>query len=137
MKASRDQGGMSVPGILGILAMLGFFAMCAIRMTPLYFEYLSVQSIISGLIMEPGLGEFSATKIRRKIDQRFNTDQIYALGSKDVKILRRKGEVFLDSSYEVRIPIMWRIDAVMKFDDLHYKLGDPTAMKAMLPAKKK
>ena len=43
MNTRQRQSGMSIPGILVIMIMVGFFVMCAIRMAPPYFEYLSVK----------------------------------------------------------------------------------------------
>ena len=119
------QSGMSIPGILCILLMLGFFAMCIIKMMPPYFEYLSVKDIISRLAVESDPDETTNSVIRRKIANIFNSNQIYLLDPKDVEVYRSKGETYIDANYEVRMPIMWRIDAVLKFDDLLYQVGNP------------
>ena len=42
-----------------------------------------------------------------------------------MEIYRRRGKTYIDASYEVRVPIVGRIDAVMKFDDLLYEVGSP------------
>ena len=49
MITRKRESGLSLLGTLSILFMLGFFAMCLIRMFPPYFEYLTVKSIISKL----------------------------------------------------------------------------------------
>ncbi len=46
MKTRHSQAGLSIPAILVIAIMVGFFVMCGIRMAPKYFEYLSVREII-------------------------------------------------------------------------------------------
>jgi hypothetical protein len=116
---------MSIPGILAVMIMVGFFIMCAIRMSPPFFEYLSVRDIISRIAMEPGIEKESARQIRRRIANIFNTNQIYEIDAKEVEIYRRRGKTYIDANYEVRLPIVWRIDAVMKFDDLLYEAGNP------------
>ena len=67
----------------------------------------------------------SLGQIRRKIANIFNTNQIYELEPEEVEIFRKKGKTFIDANYEVRIPVMGRIDAVLKFDDLLYVMGNP------------
>lgn len=124
MMARRRQSGMSVLGMLVILLMLGFFAMCAIRMSPPYFESLSIRNIISNIATDPDTAEVSIRRIRRNIDSNFNTNQIYELEAKDVKVFRKNGKTYIDASYEVRLPILWRIDAVINFDDLFYVVGE-------------
>jgi len=127
MTRSR-QHGMGIFGILGVLAMLGFFAMCIIKMTPPYLEFLSIRDIVTDIVKDPDSVDKSSSEIRRKLDYTFNTNQIYELDWKDVEVYRKKGRHYIDARYEVRVPIMWRIDAVLKFDDLLFEIGDPTPL---------
>jgi hypothetical protein len=132
----RRQSGMSMVGIFCILLMLGFFALCAIRIAPPYFEYLSVKDIIERIVMDPVTKTASTASIRRKLATIFNTNQIYELSYKDVEIIHRKGKSYIDANYEVRLPIVWRVDAVIKFDDLLYEIGNPKPVSSLPPAKK-
>ncbi len=127
MTRSR-QHGMGIFGILGVLAMLGFFAMCIIKMTPPYLEFLSIRDIVTDIVKDPDSVDKSSSEIRRKLNYTFNTNQIYELDWKDVEVYRKKGRHYIDARYEVRMPIMWRIDAVLKFDDLLFEIGDPTPL---------
>jgi hypothetical protein len=129
MNVRQRQSGMSIPGIAIIMVMVGFFLMCAIRMSPPYFEFLSVKGIISRLVVEPEMEAETTSRIRRTIATRFNTNQIYELDPREVEVYRRKGKTYIDAGYEVRLPIFWRIDAVLKFDDLLFEMGvaDPIA----------
>ena len=134
MKTRHRQSGMSIFGILAILAMLGFFAMCIIRMSPPYFEYLSVKDIIQRVVLDPETVSASPGDIRRKLANVFNTNQIYELEYKDVKVFHRAGKKYIDARYEVRLPVVWRIDAVLKFDDLLYEVGDQRPLTKLPPA---
>jgi hypothetical protein len=125
MKIRNRQSGMSVIGMLIIAVMVGFFAMCALRMTPPYMEYLTVKKIASETASEFDPGERTIPDIRRRISNLFNTNQIYALSPRDVKVYRKEGITYIDASYEVKIPIVGRIDALMNFDDLKYVVGEP------------
>ena len=118
MNTRQRPTGMSIPGMLAIAIMVGFFVMCIIRMAPPYTEYLSVKSIIEQVTMEFDPQSQSIGDIRRRIDFMFNTNQIYDLKPKDVEIFHEKGKTYIDASYEVRVPIMGVIYAVMVFDDL-------------------
>jgi hypothetical protein len=123
--------------MLAIAIMVGFFVMCIIRMAPPYFEYLSVRDIIEQVVMEHDPQTQSIGQIRRRIDNLFNTNQIYELHHKDVEVFRKDGKTFIDASYEVRIPVMGRIDAVLKFDDLMYVAGNPTPLTGLSAKPKK
>ena len=124
MITRKRESGLSLLGTLCILFMLGFFAMCLIRMFPPYFEYLTVKSIISKIATDADSAIETNATIRRKIANIFNSNQIYQLAPKDVEVYRLKGKTYIDGNYEVRLPIVWRIDAVLKFDDLLYQVGD-------------
>lgn len=123
MKLRQRQSGLSLIAILCIVAMIGFFVMCGIKMAPKYFEYLSVREVISKVSAEYDPSEQSISDIRLRIANLLNTNQIYDIKPQDVEVYRKEGNTYIDASYEARIPIMWRIDAVLKFDDLKYEAG--------------
>ena len=137
MNARREQSGISMLGMLCILLMLGFFAMCLIRMVPAYLEYLSVKDIVARIAMDPDTKNDSASDIRRQIANIFNTNQIYLLDPKDVAVSSKSGKTYIDANYEVRQPVMWRIDSVLKFDDLRYEVGNPQPLPPLPPEVKK
>lgn len=123
MKIRSRQQGMSIPGMLVVAAMVGFFIMCVLRMAPHYFEYLSVREIITTIAREHNPEEEDIADIRRRIATVFNTNQIYDLQPKDVEVYRKDGRTFIDARYEARVPIMGNVDAVMNFDDLEIETG--------------
>ncbi|MEM8560784.1 MAG: DUF4845 domain-containing protein [Pseudomonadota bacterium] len=118
MRSLLQQRGMSIPGMLIIAIMVGFFVMCAIKMVPRYLEYLSVKKIVTTIAQEYNPDEQNLGDIRRRVDTMFNTNQIYDLQPKDVEIFHEKGKTYIDANYEVRVPVVGIIDAVMTFDDL-------------------
>ena len=137
MITRKRQSGMSIPGILAIMIMLGFFVMCGLRMAPPYFEYLSVKEIISTIAGDHEATTQSVRQIRRKISNIFNSNQIYELHPKEVEIFRKNGKTYIDANYEVRLPVMGRIDAVLKFDDIFFVMGNPEPLVGSAIPKKK
>lgn len=123
MRQQAQQAGMSITGILAILIMVGFFAMCAIKMVPHYTEFLSVKKIVTDIAMEPETKTMSNRQISRRIETIFNSNQIYAIKGSAVKIVRKRGVTYIDSRYEVRLPIAGRIDAILSFNDLLLEVG--------------
>lgn len=125
MKTRRRQSGMSLLGMLAIAVMVGFFAMCGLRMAPSYFEYLTVKDLITKVATEYGAEGKTARELHRMIATNLNTNQIYGINSKDIEIYRKEGKMFIDANYEARINVVGRIDAVMSFDDLKFEVGKP------------
>jgi hypothetical protein len=123
MKIRQRQAGMSIPGMLVIAIMVGFFVMCGIRMTPIYLEYLTVKRIMQDVSSEFKPEEDTIADIRRKISNMLNTNQVYLLQPKEVEVFRKDGKIIIDSNYEARFPVMGIIDGVMRFDDLTFIAG--------------
>jgi len=118
MKTHMYQRGMSLPAIMLVVAMVGFFVMSGIRMLPRYMEYLSIREIVETVAREYNPDEEDLADIRRRLDTMFNTNQINDLQPKDVEIFHKEGRTYIDASYEARVPIMGIVDAIMTFDDL-------------------
>ncbi len=114
---------MSIPGMLAIAAMVGFFVMCIIRMAPHYAEYLSVREIITKIAHDYNPEEEDIPDIRRRIATVFNTNQIYDLQPKDVEVYRKEGKTYIDATYQVEVPVAGPIYALMKWDDLVFIAG--------------
>jgi len=116
------QRGFSFWGIALNVLIFGAFLVAVLRVAPLYVEYLTVKDVIAraGAEYDPskqGLGD-----IRTHIRKLLNTSQIYVITADDVEIIREKGKVVIDANYEVRFPLVWIIDGVMKFEDLRVEV---------------
>ncbi len=116
------QRGFSFWGIALNVLIFGAFLVAVLRVVPLYVEYLTVKDVIAraGAEYDPskqGLGD-----IRTHIRKLLNTSQIYVITADDVEIIREKGKVVIDANYEVRFPLVWIIDGVMKFEDLRVEV---------------
>ena len=116
------QRGFSFWGIALNVLIFGAFFVFVLRVAPLYVEYLTVKDVIAraGAEYDPskqGLGD-----IRAHIRKLLNTSQIYVITADDVEIVREKGKVVIDANYEVRFPLVWIIDGVMKFEDLRVEV---------------
>ena len=116
------QRGFSFWGIALNVLIFGAFLVTVLRVAPLYVEYLTVKDVIAraGAEYDPskqGLGD-----IRTHIRKLLNTSQIYVITADDIEIVREKGKVVIDANYEVRFPLVWIIDGVMKFEDLRVEV---------------
>ena len=135
MQLRRQQQGMSIFGMIAILIMVGFFVLSAVRMVPVYMEFLSVRDIVSRASVEAAQEQWSPADIRRRLATNFNTNQINSLKAKQIEIYRKKGKTYIDANYEVRQPVFWRIDSVLKFNDLQFEVGNPDPL--LTPAPKR
>ncbi len=93
-------------------------------MVPPYLEYLTVKQLVTKVATEKAAGDVTISALRLRIANLFNTNQIYALQPRDVKVYRKDGKTYIDASYEVRTPVAGKVDAIMNFDDLKFIVGE-------------
>ena len=120
---AHKQRGISILGFLMIAIMVGFFVMAGLRIAPGYFEYLTVRDIVKRVATEFDRDIDNISDIRRSLADYLNTNQVKSISYKEIIIERRDGEIVIDASYEDRQPLFWRIDAVVKYDDLLFVAG--------------
>ena len=125
MRLRQRQAGMSLWGMLVIAIMAGFYVLCAVKLIPIYTEYLSVKEIVTKVAREHQPGTTTTGQMRRRLDNLFNTNQIYGLKPSEVEIYRKGGKTFIDANYEGRVTIAGQLDVVLRFDDLLLVAGQP------------
>ena len=124
MRTRRRQQGLGLLGLLTIAVMVGFFVMSGIRIAPGYLEYLTVRDIVIRTAEEFDEDTDTIADIRRKLAGFLNTNQVKSIDYREIDITRKEGKIIIDASYEERIPLVWRIDAVVKYDDLQFVAGE-------------
>jgi hypothetical protein len=119
----KSQRGLGILAMLTIGVMVGFFVLSGIRIAPGYFEYQTVKELLIEAAEDFDDEQDTISDIRRSLAGSFNMNQVQALSSRDVKVSRENGKVMINGNYEHRIPLFWRIDAVVKYDDLIFEAG--------------
>jgi len=112
----RSQRGVSILGILIVLALLSFFFTVVLRLAPTYMEGRSVKTAIES-VAEASNTQESLRDVTRRLTNTFNTNRIEGIKPTDVKIYRDKGSIIIDASYEKRTPLFKGVDAILIFDD--------------------
>jgi hypothetical protein len=101
---------------------IGAFTLtCALKLIPVYIEGATVSSAISSAIEKGEFEGLSVGRIKSKVGKIFEINMVEGISAKDVKIKRSKGLTTLDANYEQRMPLMFNIDVVVKFDKLTYE----------------
>lgn len=119
-----SQGGWTLWSGMIVLAVIGFFLTVGFSIAPAYITNYTVQETIRNLQNEPELSSMSPYDIRRSVERRFDVNQINVIQAvcrrKDepcLKIEKTKSELVIDGNYEVRVPVMGNVDAVIKFEN--------------------
>jgi len=112
------QGGMTGLGWLIVLGLIGFFAVVAIRITPMYMESFSVAGAVESLKSEPFVTQKSRAEIMSMLLKRFDVNDVKSVDPKrDIKIENGNGVLRVTVEYEARRPLMANLDVVGHFKE--------------------
>lgn len=116
MRTPYRQRGVSIPVLITLLILVGFVVMIGIRITPVYFNYYTLVSLVKSVQQDPSLRDQPTRDIREALDKRMRLNEVDDLGYEVVEIKRPGGELVLDIAYEVRRPFIGNIDLIVRFN---------------------
>ena len=114
-KMQRTKKGMSVIGFLLMLVAVGFIALIAVRVIPVYLESFKAVQIMKRIQGDRDLVKGGIPAIRKTISRRMNIEQLSVVTMKDVKISKTKDGFLIEMEYEDRFPLLGNLDGVASF----------------------
>ena len=85
-RQNDQQRGMTVIGMLLLLIVIGFVALIAMKVIPMYIELYTVKSTIESIRKEPQLAQMSMQDIQNAIQRRFDIGYVERITARDLKI---------------------------------------------------
>ncbi len=117
LNAKRQQG-MTLIGWMFVLGLIGFFAILVIKLWPIYYESFGVKRAVAKLPSQPEIGSMSEEQIWRIIEKQYTIDAVTNAKRDNFNLERDKaGQNIARVKYEVRVNILFNIDAVVWFDE--------------------
>jgi len=117
MKTKATQTGMGMLPTLVVVGVVIVFATIAVKLMPIYVDYWTLTRVLNDVVEEERSDDPTPAGIRNALSNRFITNRIEAISLRDIKISSDKKGVVIDARYEKRTPIMFNIDAVVRFED--------------------
>ena len=115
-RSMHRQAGMTTLGLAILVVFVGIFAFAAIRLTPVYLNYMKVASVISGVHEEfDGAGP-SRAAIRTSIARRFDIDSVAIIKAKDVTVTTVDGGFEVAAVYSHKADFIANISFIVDFD---------------------
>lgn len=116
LRSMSRQAGMTTLGVIILVAFVGMFAFGAIRLTPVYLNYMKVAGVVSGVREEfDGTGA-SRAAIRNSIARRFDIDSVQVVDAKDVSVTAVDGGFEVAAVYAHKAPFIGDISFLVEFD---------------------
>ncbi len=112
----RRQRGMSYWGWLLLVAVLGFALTCASRMAPAYLDARYVTEALKVLAENPDLETMSAGQIKKELGRFFQINNVRGEPTKALQVIRGAKSTLVSIDYELRQPLIYNVDVVMKFN---------------------
>ena len=117
MKSAHSQKGMSILSWLMVLALVAFFASAAFKVLPHYFDYMSMEKLITSVGTDKAANIRSINEFYSHVSKGMQVNSIRDLNLQDaLKVKVENNEFRAHLKYEKREPLIENIDLVVRFD---------------------
>ena len=113
---ARRQQGMTMMGMLMVLALVGLIAYAGLRLTPLYLNYIKVARSMNAAASEFKTDNPDQGAVRRSLEKHWQIEDISSVEAKDVEIVKGDGGVTLHVAYDDSAPYIANISLSVHFD---------------------
>ena len=114
--SARRQTGITTLGFLILGVLIGAFAFAALRLMPVYLNYMKVVGVINSVFEEFDRQNPTRAVIRSSVSRRFDVDSVSIIGWRDVTITAVDGGFEVAAVYDHRAPFISNISFLVHFD---------------------
>lgn len=115
MSARKSEQGITAISFIMILVLIGFVAIIAIKLTPVYFENFKLTAALTGLESDPRAQGASVKEVRTLLLAKLTLDDVSKIEKDDVIIEKVKGGLLVSLVDETRVPMMGNVDALVVY----------------------
>lgn len=110
------QAGMTTLGFIIIAVFVGLIAFGAIRLTPVYLNYMKVAGVLEGVHQEFDGQNPSRGAIRTSISRRFDVESVNVISAKDITVTADDSGFVVAATYDHKSPFIGNISFSVHFD---------------------
>lgn len=107
----RKQQGVSLSGLIFVMALLGVVAVFAMKVFPTFLEY---RAIKDGIAVAKARGG-SVAEMQETFNKNADINRVDSISGKDLVISKDSGETELSFAYEKRIPLAGNVSLVIDY----------------------
>ena len=112
----RKQAGITTLGFLILASFIGVFAYAAIRLTPIYLNYVKVAGVVDGVQKEFDAQNANRAAIVKSISRRFDVESVSVLTARDVKVTASTAGFQIAAVYDHTSPFLGNVSFIVHFD---------------------
>ena len=113
---ARQQAGITTLGAIILVVFVGMFAFAAIRLTPVYLNYMKVVGVIDGVYAEFDGQKATRQIIRSSLSRRFDVDSVGVITYRDVKVTAVDGGLEVNAEYDDTAPFIYNVSFTVHFN---------------------
>ena len=114
--SKRRQVGATTLGLIILAAFVGVFAFGAIRLTPVYLNYMKVVGVIDGVFEEFDGQRATRAAIRSSIVRRFDVESVSVISARDVSVTAVDTGFEVKAQYDHTTPFISNISFTVHFN---------------------
>jgi len=115
-KTAGRERGASTLSILVTLIVAGFLFSIAFKLYPAYWDYYLIDSVLSEVIQDQDELKKSNSMMKRDLQRKFRINAVKLPQQDSIVFERERGVVRFNLNYEVRVPMFYNVDALVKFE---------------------
>lgn len=119
MRKQRERG-ISLIGLIFVIAILGGIGLLAMQVIPTYIEY---RSILGAIDRAKRDGGESVKAIQDSFTKSAEAGYISAISARDLEIVRDGGEFEISFAYEKKIPLVGPASLLLEYEGSTIKAG--------------
>ncbi|MDY0022170.1 DUF4845 domain-containing protein [Arenimonas caeni] len=119
------QRGMTLMSFVMVLVVVGFFALVAMKLFPMYSEYFNLKGVMTEYAAQPNSASIPPAQMHTDLNRRFGIAYVSSVKKEHIKLVREGGVSKLNIAYEVRVPLFGNLDVVGRFDNTVELTGRP------------
>lgn len=110
-RVRRKEQGLSLTGLIVLLAIVGFIAVMAMKVVPTFTEYMSIKKAIASIKAEGG----SVPEMRAAFNRQAEVGYIDAIDGKDLTIVKNGDDAEISFAYQKIIPLVGPVSLMIDY----------------------
>lgn len=107
---------MTAVGFLLLAVFVGLFAFAAIRLTPVYLNYMKVAGVLNGVFEEFDSQNPTRAAIRTSISRRFGVESVSVITHRDIKVTADSNGFLVVADYDHTTPFIGNLNFTVSFN---------------------
>lgn len=111
-----NQAGITSLGFLILATFISMFAYAAIRLTPIYLNYVKIAGIVDGVYKEFDSKNPTRNVLVKSISRRFDVESITNIKARDIKVTSDSGGFLVSAVYDHSAPYLGNVSFTVHFE---------------------